>query len=795
MILHRSARAWLAGACLAALASGPAHAQLIEASQAGPYDAAPEEESAGKDDSDGGDILVTARRREERAQDVPIALSVVGGDALEQAGNSTLTQIQQLTPSVVVSGGNARNTYINIRGLGSNANNNDGLEIGVGFYVDDVYFGRVGQSQFDLVDLDRVEVLRGPQGTLFGKNTTAGALSITSRAPSFTPEFVGEASLGEDGYHQVRSSFSGPLIGDRVAVRLSIADTHRDGLTTNIFNGRRVNDYDNFTVRGQLLIEPTDAVSIRLIGDYAKQTSESVARSQVGYFSYDNGAVIPNNFTIRAARAGYTPLVPSPWSREVDLNAQFQANMEGYGASGKIDWDLGGASLTSITAYRWWDWYPLNDQDSTPLTINIRGGTTNLQRQFSQELRLASNGERRLDYVVGLYYFWQVINGLGQYATGPDYAVWNKPNANRTLANYAYTGFQSDSIIEPITKSYAAFGQSTWKATDALSITAGLRFTHESKTGIFDQRTVAGNDLSVLSTADRAAAQALRDEIYPEVFYETGLEDDSVSGLINLSYRVAPDILAYASYSRGSKSGGLSLGTLPAGISPVVRPEKVDTWEVGLKSQFWDRRVTVNAAAYWTEIGDYQTAISEQIGSTTSSRRYIANIPSVRSRGFDVDLSVAPTSNIRFSASAAYNEAIYVEYTNAPQAPERRYLGEIQDLSGAPLANAPKFSYSLTADASQPIGSGEVYTRLDYSHRSSFYSDPTNSRHTLIPAYGLLNARIGFRPQDERWDIAVWARNLAGEKYYTSLGASNQGVISALIGDPQTFGATLRVKF
>jgi iron complex outermembrane receptor protein len=745
-----------------------------------------------------GDIVVTARRRQERAQDVPIALSVVSGETIERTGNFNLIQIADLTPSLTIRNNNARNTFVNIRGLGSNSDQNDGLEIGVGFYVDDVYYGRIGASQFDLIDIDRFEVLRGPQGTLFGKNTTAGAISITTRAPSFDPEFSGEATGGSRSYHQVRGSVSGPIVADKVAFRLTLSDTHQDGLLTNAYNGRKVNDYDNFSVRGQLLVQPTEDVSIRLIGDYSKQTSYSRASSIVGVFTnYANGARISNNFNDRVARAGYTlPYDPSdPFARVVDFNAPIQANMEGYGVSGKIDWNLGGATLTSVTAYRWWDWYPLNDQDNTSLTINVRGGTSNLQRQFSQEVRLASNGQRTIDYVVGLYYFWQVIHGLGQYQLGQDYAVWNNPNVNRMLANYAYTGFESDSIIEPRTKSYAAFGQATWNISDRLKLTAGLRFTHEDKSGLFDQRTVAGNDLSVLSAADRATAQGLRDALYPEVRYTTGTKDDALTGQVNLSYKVAPDVMVYASYQRGSKSGGLSLGTLPAGVSPVVKPETVDAYELGLKSQFWDRRITFNTALFWTEVENYQAAITENIGNTTSFRRYISNIPGVRSRGVEADLTVAPSRYVRFTASAAYTDAIYKDYTNAQAAPDKRNISEIQDLSGVQLANSPKFVYSLSTDLSYPLAGGnELYARADYAHRSSYDTSGSNSQYTLIQPYGVLNGRIGLRLADQRFDIAVWARNLLNEKYFTALSAANNGLVTGNIGDLRTIGATLRVK-
>lgn len=760
------------------------------------------------DDADAGEltndseILVTARRREERAQDVPIALTAVAGDTLERTGATNITQIAQLTPTLVIRNNNARNTFANIRGLGSNSDQNDGLEIGVGFYVDDVYYGRIGASQFDFIDLDRVEVLRGPQGTLFGKNTTAGAISITTRGPSFDAGFTGEATLGEDGYRQLRGSLTGPIIDDLLAYRVTISDTHRDGALLNLFNNKKINDYNNTSIRTQLLFRPTPDIDVRIIGDYSKQVSYSRIASVVGLFTkYANGATLTNNWLDRATRGGYTPRfnINDPWARQVDVNGPVQANMKGYGVSGKIDWNLGSLTLTSITAWRGWDWLPDNDSDSTPLAITLRSGTDNHQRQFSQEVRLASNGDRKIDYVAGLYYFWQNVNGLGHYQQGPDSASWNNPTANRTLANYALNGFLSYSVIEPVTKSYAAFGQATWHITDDLSLTGGLRFTHEDKTGLFDQYTAAGNDLSLLSASDRATAQALRDAIYPVKRYTTGLKDDALTGQVTLSYKVAPDVLTYVTYSHGSKSGGLSLGDLPAGVSPVVKPEKIDAWEFGVKSQFLDRKITLNAAAYWTEVKDYQAGITEQIGSTSSSIRYISNIPGVRSRGLEVDLAIAPTRFIRFTAAAAYDEAVYKDYKNAQVAPENRNVTQVQDLTGVQLANAPRFIYNLSLDLVQPVNlissDDELYARLDYNHRSSNDTSGSNSIYTRIAGYGVANARVGVRFKDQHFDLAAWVTNLFDQKYFESLGASNQGLITGALGNPRTIGGTLRVRF
>ncbi|WP_341207576.1 TonB-dependent receptor [uncultured Sphingomonas sp.] len=752
-------------------------------------------------DAAGDEVLVTARRRQERAQDVPIALSVVGSEALERTGNFTLGQVQQLVPSLQVFSFNPRNTNINIRGLGSNvALTNDGLENGVGIYIDNVFYGRVGQSQFDLVDLDRIEVLRGPQGTLFGKNTTAGAINISTRAPSFTTEFAGEATLGDYGYHQVRGSLSGPIVADTIAYRLSIADTHRDGFLTNVTTRQRAQDYDNFTARGQLLVTPAPAVSIKLIGDYAKQKQHFVLGIVADYFgTYENGAAIPNNFRDRAARAGYTPLPVEPFARRGDADSHYQSNMKSYGASGQVDWDLGHAALTAITAYRWWDWDPANDGDNTALPVTTKAQQANRQRQFSQELRLASTGSNTIDYVVGGYYFWQIVRGYGATAYGAAAANWNLPAVSATIGNAALSGFEAQSTSTPKTKSLAAFGQATWNATDALHLTIGLRYTSEHKNGTFRQFHVAGADLNALPTAARAAAVAIRNQFNPVMDFSTMTDDDSVSGLATLSYRVAPDALLYASYSRGSKSGGLNLTALPAGIDPNVRPEGVNAYEAGLKSQWLDRKMTFNLAGFWTDVSDYQTGITEQLANTVTYRQYIANIPSVRSRGVEGDLAWSPVKRASLNGSFSYTEATYRDYRNAPQAPERLNLGGIQDLTGQQLAGVPKFTYTLGADAGQPLGGWqgsavELYGHADYSHRSSFNTAASNSRFGVVDGYGVLNLRVGLRTDDARWDLSAWVRNLGDTEYFQTLSPTNTGLVTGIVGDPRTWGATLRTK-
>ncbi len=797
----------LAGAAPLALLIQPASAQTATAgSQLASNDLRPSEtpspaaDAAADTDGSGADVVVTARRRSERAQDVPIALSVVGEESLRARGDYTLGTIQQSVPSLQVFSFNPRNTNVNIRGLGSNvALTNDGLENGVGIYIDQVYYGRLGQSQFELVDLDRIEVLRGPQGTLFGKNTTAGAISISSKAPTFDVQGFGEATGGNYGFHQVRGSISGSLVDNLLAARLSISDTHRDGFIRDITTGRKVHDFDNFSARGQLLFTPTPSITARLIGDYSSQKQNCCIGVIVGAVTrYDNGAAIANNFIDRVTLAGYTPLPFTPFARITDAEAPFQANMNSWGVSGQIDWDIGPATITSITAGRQWNWFPANDADSTALPVNLKSQQQNNQRQFSQELRLASNGANRIDYVVGAYYFYQIVRGYGASAYGSAAAKWLFPAqyaADPVAANAAVNGFEARSQSTPVTRSYALFGQTVWHLSDAISLTTGLRYTHEKKNGSFSQQQIAGLSLSGLTAKQQATAQAIRNQLNPVTSYSAETRDDSLSGLVTLGWKPVQDVLLYATYSRGNKSGGLNLSNLPAGISAVVAPEKVDNYELGVKSQLFNRRLTLNAAAFWTDVANYQTAITEQIPSTTNFRNYITNIPLARSRGIEADAVWSVTRRVSLSLSGAYADAYYVSYPKGPAPVETLNLSQSTDLSGKPLAGVPKWTFTGGVDANQPIAPHtELYAHADYNWRSSFYTAVSDSRYSLVPSYGIGNARIGVRLDDGRYDLSVWAKNLFDKDYFQTLTVAASGLITANLGDPRTVGATVRVR-
>ena len=362
----------LAGAALAAILTKPGYAQSV------PGGTAPEAEA----DSAYGDILVTARRRQETAQEVPLAISVVGAQQIENTGNFSILKLQQIAPTLQVYSSNPRNTSVNIRGLGVPFGlTSDGFEQGVGIYVDDVYNARPSAAVFDFLDVNQVEVLRGPQGTLYGKNTTAGAINITTNQPTFETEGKAEVTVGNLRYKQAKAALSGPL-SDRIAVRVAAATTTRRGTLYNVTTQRRINEQDNLGIRGQLLFKPSEDLSITLSGDYSKQNPECCGTVfvRVGLTQRP----LARQYEALAAAQNYSVVSRNPFARLTDIDATLNAGNKIGGVSGKLVWNVGPGTLTSITAWRFWDWKPQNDRDFTGLPIVSNSQNPSQQDQYSQ---------------------------------------------------------------------------------------------------------------------------------------------------------------------------------------------------------------------------------------------------------------------------------------------------------------------------------------------------------------------------------------------------------------------------
>ncbi len=746
------------------------------------------------------EIVVAARHRSEAAGRVPIALTSLSATTLGDTRTFSLVDLAPLVPSLQLIEFNPRNTNLTIRGLGSNvAIANDGLETGVGVYVDGVYYGRPGTTMFDLFDLDRVEVLRGPQGTLFGKNTTAGAVTIATAAPTFAPEGSAEVSVGDYGYYQLRGAVSGAIVDDKVAGRFSAYDTSRDGFVRDVATGKQLQDYSDAGARAQLLFTPDDSVSIRVIGDYGYQEEDCCLTVLAGVApTLSNGQPFPNDFYARAAHIGYTPLPIDPQARLTDVNSPVHVKAEQGGGSVQADWTLDDYVLTSISAYRYWNWYPRNDFDDIGASVLTAVNTPSRQRQGSQEFRITSPTDRAVEYTGGLYYFHEDVQSSPLVTYGADAGGWVLPPAlPLNVANAILNGFGSAGYDSATTDSYAAYGQATWHIDDRWSVTGGLRYTFDDKNGTFTQKPYGGLPLDALSPALQGLAAAVRNTIAPPVSYRAGVDQGAVSGTASLGYQLDEETLVYALYARGVKSGGVNLASLPQGVSPTIHPETIDDYELGLKTTFFDRRLTLDAALYWENDTNYQAMFASPVLLAS----YLANVGEVRSRGVELDMRASPIDGLSTSLSTAFDDAVYVSYPMGP-CPLEQFNQPSCNLSGHRLPGAPRWSVSLDAEYVRPLGqlmayAVNGYVGGQYDYRSSFFTSINDSLYARVPGYGVANLRTGVRADDDAWDLSFWIRNVADKFYYAGVGALpfNSGAYAGSPGAPRTLGGTLRVKF
>jgi iron complex outermembrane receptor protein len=753
-----------------------------------------------------GDLIVTARRREESVQDVPIAVAAIAGEQLAATGSTSVGRLTQILPTFQFYSTNPRNSAANIRGLGAPFGlTNDGIEQGVGIYVDQVYNARIAAATFDFLDVERIEVLRGPQGTLYGKNTTAGAINIATARPSFEWEGRAELSLGNLGYIQSKGSVTGPL-GKDVAIRLGISATDRRGTIYNVRRQEWQNELNNIGLRGSLLWRATESLDLTFSADWSRQDPNCCVQIPARVGTTQRPA--NRQFAALAAAFGYAPPSLNAFDRLTDIDVPLSAQQEIGGVSLLAEWDLGPGTLTSVTAFRYWDWVPSNDRDFIGLPITTVSANPSQQRQYSQELRFASSGERTIDYVAGLFAFHQTIDTQGRQTQG---AAASRYTLNPTSANAlnpaVLNGLTSENEIGFKNTSLAAFGRLTWHATDRLDIQPGLRVNYDKKSGSYVS-TVFNGAGQAISCNPAPASSVVRDQcatLAPQS-YNPRFSDWNVSGDLTISYKFADDVLGYATYARSFKSGGINLSGLPldANNQPItaaasVRPEKVDHFELGLKTQLADKRVTFNLAGFWTEIRDYQATVTN--GQFAVVRGYLANADKVRVRGVEADFSARPSERLRLYANGAFTDHEYVKFTDAPCPPELAG-GSIPncDVSGQWLPGISRWAASYGGEYNLPVtlpeGEAQVYFGVDGNYRSKFSANPSRSRFTDIGGYALTNVRAGIRLED-RVNIFAWVRNAFDTDYFEllALQPGNTGLVVGQPGDPRTYGVTLSTRF
>lgn len=729
-------------------------------------------------------IVISARRREEKLQDAPITISAVSGRVLRTERLDRVADYAAKIANFAALQQNARVSTLTVRGVGGNANS-DGSEAGVGLMVDGVFFTHPGFSWLDFVDLDHIELARGPQGTLLGKNTTIGALVVTTKAPSYAPEARVSATIASRERYQLRANLSGPLVADKVAGRLTLSGDTGGGWIRNKADGKRYLDNHRWAVRGQLLFDPNAVFSDRLIVEHYDTEEYNNHTPPIGDpLTYANGT--PRNGWARRLKVGFG-YTPSYDVERPDYDSQARAVARTDGVSNIATFKLGDYGLTSVSAWRRFYYRPENDSDYTPYPIFSTGYDVDVD-QYSQELRLASPEGGKVDWQTGIYLLKQQVRSnyrvrLLSKAT----AFFVSP----LLPDAVLDGVETNQVGLADTASAAVFGHGTWRISARAALAAGLRYTHE--------------DREASNTAFSFGGAALTGRLAPYATYRAAVtgadftvrgrrKDGSLSWLINPSYRISDAVLAYASVSYGEKSGAANLGARP-GDRIIIDPETSTDYELGLKTTLAGGRATLNVNLYRDTIDGYQAPYVDPTGATT--RSYLANAGKVRLRGIEAEGAAQVTPHLNLAFATAWGEAVYVAYRNAPPPAELTFAGAAPtaDLSGEQTPFAPNWTGNVSARWEQPLaGDLSLFAYANETWRSRASLNPL-SAYGRQDGYALTNAGIGLRGRGDRWSVTLWAKNLLDKRYAVAFSAATAVTpYTVILGDPRTVGVTLTAR-
>ncbi|HVY85449.1 MAG TPA: TonB-dependent receptor [Caulobacterales bacterium] len=706
------------------------------------------------------EVVVTAQRREEQLINVPIAITAIGANEIQNINAGYMTDVGIKAPNVIMDQSSI-SPRISIRGVTSQSNINAGFPPAVGVYVDEVYQGRDPTFNTILSDVERVEILRGPQGTLYGKNTIGGAINIITRDPTEDFEFRSDWTVGNLGLLQGRASISGALVPGAVTARLSLAHRQRDGWLKDTTTGQDLNDISADAARLVVATQFSPTARGRFAVDYFKEDGTSALET--------GPAVLNTAVTILAS-------IPTqnPNDNVVQLDGDESAVRELHGYSARFDFDLDVATLTSISSYRNYTSNFGDDSDGLPINAFNVGREENGEN-FSQEFRLTSNGDGPWSWITGLYLYNENTENNRRIQLGPAFPYLLAGNA-AAFAYPTYTGEQgrTESTIEGF--SWALFGSTTYDITPSLHVSGGLRYTHENKDFSYIQRYTqtytAGPGPSLIPNF--AVNIPRRNETY---------DDGRLTGDLSISYDLGQDQMLFARYSRGFKAGGFQTDVISPPFNPATQfgfaPETVDNYEVGYKSFWFDRQLELNLAAFHMDWHDKQ----EQVFTGLSF--VIANAASATSDGVEVEFTARPTRSLTLDGNLAYLDAHYDSFVGNPTA------------VGRPIPNQPKYSGSLGAQWVHPAFSGvDIFARVDAIYRDKSFVDVSTS--LTNEALTTFNGRFGFQTEDGRYGIYLWGRNLSDEI------AVSQGqrfpfpyaqITTRSPGFGRTYGLELRANF
>jgi iron complex outermembrane receptor protein len=695
------------------------------------------------------EVTVTATRREQRLQDVPVAVTAISAKELDKSSFREVTDIQYLATNVTFSATNpvSNGGGYQIRGVGTQSFDS-GLEQAVGLVVDGVVIGLSrdpGSTGF--ADVDRVEVLRGPQGTLFGKNASAGVIQVVTNKPRLGVESGDfDFAYGERNDYLARGAVNLP-VSSTVAVRLSAFFDGQDGAIPNVVNGSKVGDRQNEGVRGKLLWRPNEDLSVLISAEYQRGFARDAQLIQ----SLGTSALYNSLFAA-------FPTKPGPGVYLAYNDGQWEEHTQLAASSVELNYKLGDYTLTSISAYRTVTTLQKADVDGAPINIlnNSDGGVNS--HEVTEEVRLTSPSGRRLEYVLGGYYYNTGNAGwVAQY--GNYYGLFGVP--------VVVAGGRQNQ--KNVVDSFAVFGQGTYALTSNLKLIGGLRYTNDTNHGT----------LSIAPLPFPAVPISVG---HP---YEGTAKADNVSGKVGLEYQPNRDFMTYATATTGYNGPGLNAA---AGFMTEVKPETVTSFEIGEKATLLHHTLTLNAALYWEDFYDFQTTALDS--SVTPPAFIETNAGLLQSRGVEAELNWRATRGLTLSASGAYNDAVYKSYLGQCYAgqPLSSTIGtgcytvpntsvQVANYDGYALPNSPKWSYTLRAAYGRAIGNGlAVDANANWAWRDATQAqigDP-NAR---VDAYGLLGGDVGIGAENGRWRFGVYARNLLDQRFYApySAGVINPG--------------------
>jgi outer membrane receptor protein involved in Fe transport len=754
------------------------------------------------------EVVVTAQKREQNLQDVPVAVNAFTGEMLRESGVRDMFELSAIAPSLTVEQTQtSSNTSFGIRGIFTSSQN-FGLESSVGLYVDGVYRSRQGSMINNMVDIASVEVLRGPQGTLFGRNTPAGAILIDSVAPDFDGSGYLEGGAGDYGLLDVSGAKSLTVIEDVLAVRLTGFNMDRDGTVDVVGNDvqqdNAINDRNRWGLRFQTLYTPNDDLTLRFIGDHSEVDEVCCAVGNWENNFYAQNPPPPQkpgtDLTVQDVLGGTVLDGKDFYDYKVSTSFKPESQNTDEGLSLQADWQTEYFLVTSISAYRKHDASDKIDADFYDIDALIR--TNDLkQEQYSQELRLSGDAfEDKVNYVAGVYYFNQTLDSETATILGEDAYVLASAYLGVNIPQiFLPAGSSALNVADQKHNSYAIFGQADYHLTDQFVLTGGLRWTSENK------------DMQNTFTENPTPAPpgfAGLTELAPRPNVDENFDESKVTGTLKLSWFMDDMTMFYASYGTGYKAGGINTDRTPLSVNTVFDPETAESYELGMKAEFPDQSLRLNVALHKTDTDDLQTISFQGAGFA------LDNAGTAETYGGEVDLLWLPTDYTTITLGYAYNHAKYAEFENGPcqtgtpwqtsePDPDTNYGADGEptgscDRSGGMVSGNPENVVALTANQQFRVADNYgAFVHGEYIWTDERMTDVNNDPEKLDGSFYVVNLRAGL--VYEPWDttLTLWGRNVFDAEATTTIAdaVAQDGRFIAYYKEPATWGLTLRKDF